>query len=221
MTRAVVFPQDRAIVRFQCVPANVEGENIGLLPSLSRCFHVLAWVSCMFFQLRFVLRRFCFPSFHLNFAWCKNKHGQVVMISLILCWCKSAELWLLQDGQVQWCLAMCAVERGCGWTQQLLFSPALSWAANYVTQVCFICFRSNKIPDAYLMLWKQQKNIHKFLSSVHSLGQNWSLYSDTAVLCRSWLCHWTLPEDSFFTFSCVFSVFKIVCVQKTDISFCT
>lgn len=81
MTRAVVFPQDRAIVRSQCVPANVERENFGLLPGLSRCFCVLAWVSCMFFQLRSVLRRFCFPSFHLHFAWCKNKHGQVVMIS--------------------------------------------------------------------------------------------------------------------------------------------
>lgn len=91
MTRAVVFPQDRAIVRFQCVPTNVEGENLGLLPIFSRCFHALAWVSCMFFQLHFVLRRFCLPSFHLLFAQCKNKHGQVVMISPAL---------ILQDGQV-------------------------------------------------------------------------------------------------------------------------
>lgn len=81
MTRAVVFPQDTAIVRSQCAPANVEAENLGLLPSLSRCFCVSAWVSCMFFQLHFVLRWFCFPSFHLHFAWCKNKHVQIVMIS--------------------------------------------------------------------------------------------------------------------------------------------
>lgn len=85
--------------------------------------------------------------------------------------------------------------------------------------MAFICFRSNKIPDAYLMLWKQQKNIQKFF--VHSLGQNSSLYRDTAALCKSWLYHWTLSEDSFFTFSSAFSVFKIVCVQETNISFCT
>lgn len=99
-------------------------------------------------------------------------------------------------------------------------SPQLSstWRCySGLAKMGFICFRSNKIPDAYLMLWRQDKNIQKFLSSVHSLGQSWSLYSDTAALCKSWLYHWTLPEDSFFTFSCVFSVFKMVCVSRRQI----
>lgn len=79
----------------------------------------------------------------------------------------------------------------------------------------FISFRGNKISDAYLTLWKQQKKIQKFLSSVHSLGQNWSLYSETAALCRSWLVPLNSEECSLL--SAVYLVCLKLCVSTRQI----
>lgn len=80
MTRAVVFPSDRALVRLQRVPTNAEGEGFGLLPLSARCFHALALVSCMLSQLHFVHRGlFCFPAL-LRFAQSTNNCGQLPMI---------------------------------------------------------------------------------------------------------------------------------------------
>lgn len=80
MTRAVVFPSDRALVRLQRVPTNAEGESFGLLPLSARCFHALALASRMLSQLHFVHRElFCFPAL-LHFAQSTNNCGQLPMI---------------------------------------------------------------------------------------------------------------------------------------------
>lgn len=148
-------------------------------------------------------------------------------LAQIPCWCKSAKLWLLQDGQVHLLTIfghVCCREGlwgdvvVAGPAAPLPSSPQLSstWRCySGLVKMGFICFRSSKTPDAYLTLWKQQKKIQKFLSPVHSLEQSWSLYSDTAALCKSWLYHWTLPKDISLLLA-VYLVCLKLCVCPED-----